>query len=116
MGALQRLRDFIVEQKIRFDWGSQFIAYMNFMLLIIVASDKIRSLFPFHIGTNTLLIAGIPIAFFFTWLFGYFLDVVVRFPQQQMRTVERRSPAMQDIIERLDRIERKQRKKKISVP
>lgn len=103
-----RLRDFVVEQKVRFDWGSQFIAYMNFMLLIIVASDKIRSLFPFHIGTDTLLVVGIPLAFFLTWLFGYFLDVVVKFPQQQMRTVERRSPAMQEIIGRLGRIERKQ--------
>ncbi len=111
MGSLQRLRDFAVEQKIRFDWGSQFIAYLNFVLLIIVASDKIRGLFPFHVGTDVLLVAGIPFAFLLTWLLGYFLDVVVKFPQQQMRTVENRSPAMQEIIERLDRIERQRKRR-----
>ncbi len=100
--ALTHTRNFFVEQKYRFDLGTQFLVYVNFSLLIITASDKIKSIIPFRI--HELLIILVPLAFIGTWIFGYFLDRVVKYPQTQSRTAEKRSPIWKDTHTKLDRI------------
>ncbi|NOZ77164.1 MAG: hypothetical protein GXO65_05755 [Euryarchaeota archaeon] len=100
MDVLKSSRDFFVEQKYRFDLGTQFLAYVNFALLIITASDKLQLVLPFRI--REMLVIFVPFAG--AWAFGYFLDRVVKFPQTQALTAERRSPTWARTQEKLDRI------------
>lgn len=100
--TLKSTRDFFTEQKYRFDLGRQFLTYVNFALLIIAASDKIQTVFPLRIREMVLLF--LPLAFLGSWVFGYFLDTVVRFPQSQMLVSESRSPHWRMTQEKLDRI------------
>jgi hypothetical protein len=102
MTILKSSRDFFVEQKYRFDLGTQFLAYVNFALLIITASDKIQVFLPFRI--REMLVFFIPLAFVGAWTFGYILDRVVKFPQTQALTAEKRSPTWARTQEKLDRI------------
>ena len=100
--VLKGSRDFFVEQKYRFDLGTHFLAYVNFSLLIIAASDKIQAFLPFRI--REMLIVFVPLAFVGAWVFGYILDRVVKFPQAQALTAEKRSPPWTRAHEKLDRI------------
>lgn len=99
---LRVTRDYFSEQKYRFDLGRQFLTYANFVLLIVAASDKIQTVIPLRI-TQLVLIA-VPLAFIGSWLFGYFLDEIVRFPQSQMLVSEKRSPHWNMTQSKLDRI------------
>jgi hypothetical protein len=100
--VLKSGRDFFTEQKYRFDLGRQFLTYVNFALLIIAASDKLQAVFPLRIREMILLF--VPLAFLGSWVFGYFLDTVVRFPQSQMMVAESRSPHWNMTQEKLDKI------------
>ena len=99
-------RGFIAEQKTRFDWGLQFLVFVNFALLVVTASDKLRTIIP--VGTDTLLLVLLPSAFFCTWLLGFFLDKYAKLPHHQSRVLGDRSPHLIEIIERLKRIEERQ--------
>ena len=108
MTFLNKIRRFIGKEKTRFDWGLQFLVFMNFALLIVTASDKLRVVFP--IGTDSLLLILLPSAFFCTWFLGYVLDKYVKLPEYQSRVVGDRSPHFVEIIERLERIEENQQR------
>ncbi|MFQ6137166.1 MAG: hypothetical protein ACE5PM_08310 [Candidatus Hydrothermarchaeales archaeon] len=99
---LIRLREFLIEQQYRFDFGKQFFAYVNFALLLIVASDKLKAIFPFRI--RDMLVIFIPLAFVGTWIFGYFLDKVLKLPARRIYMSEKRSPTWTLTQEKLDRI------------
>lgn len=100
--VLKTGRDYLTEQKYRFDLGRQFLTYVNFALLIIAASDKLKAVVPLRI--TEMVMVFVPLAFLGSWAFGYFLDVVVRFPQSQMMVAESRSPHWQMTQKKLDRI------------
>jgi hypothetical protein len=100
--TLRGTRDYFTEQKYRFDLGRQFLTYVNFVLLIVAASDKIQAVFPFRI--RELILLAVPLAFIGSWAFGYFLDSVVRFPQSQMMVSESRSPHWNMTQKKLDQI------------
>jgi hypothetical protein len=100
--TLRGTRDYFTEQKYRFDLGRQFLTYVNFVLLIVAASDKIQAVFPLRI--RELILVAVPLAFIGSWIFGYFLDAVVRFPQSQMMVSESRSPHWNMTQKKLDRI------------
>ena len=105
----KRIRNVVITQKVRFDWGMQFLVFVNFSLLVITASDKLRGILPFHLGTNQLLIVMIPLAFIGTWLFGFFLDVVVKFPQQQMNVINERNPYIMELVANTRKIHKDQK-------
>lgn len=107
---LSKLREFFFKQKYRFDLGLQFLVFINFALLIITASDKIRTIL--NLKTTELILILLPLAFIGTWLFGYFLDRVVKSPQAQERQSIGRSEAWNKLYRRLDEIERKIDKRK----
>jgi len=71
---------FFLSQKYRFDMGHQFLALINFALLVIAASDKLRYYTDIS-RTWVLVLVSVPAGFAGVWLFGYFLDRVVRYGQ-----------------------------------
>jgi hypothetical protein len=100
--TLRGTRDFFTEQKYRFDLGRQFLTYVNFILLIIAASDKLQPIL--HLRIREMVLIAVPLAFFGSWAFGYFLDRIVRFPQSQMMVSESRSPHWNMTQKKLDSI------------
>jgi hypothetical protein len=87
--TLRGTRDYFTEQKYRLDLGRQFLTYVNFILLIVAASDKLQTVLPLRI--REMLLLAVPLAFIGSWAFGYFLDQVVKFPQSQILVSESRS-------------------------
>jgi hypothetical protein len=105
---LARWREIFFSQKYRFDLGQSFLAVINFTLLIITASDKLMIFFGIP-RLRSLLVFIIPIGFLCVWLFGLFMDKVVRAGQMVERQAVRRSELWPRHNEQMDRIERRLR-------
>ncbi len=101
---LAKWREFFFAQKYRFDLGQSFLVILNFTLLIITASDKLQLFFGIP-RLRSLLIAIVPLGFIGVWMFGYFMDKVVRAPQMAERQAIRRSEVWSVHNEQMDRIE-----------
>jgi len=100
---LARWREFFFAQKYRFDLGQSFLVIVNFTLLIIAASDKLQIFFGIRL--RSLLILIVPIGFFFVWLFGFFMDKIVRAAQMSERQSVKRSELWTLHNSQMDRIE-----------
>lgn len=88
---LKGLREWFFAQKYRFDLGLQFMVFMNFALLIVTASEKLKAVFGLeHI--SELLVLLLPLGFFGAWGFGWFMDVVVKAQAQAELEAGKRSP------------------------
>lgn len=101
---LARWRQVFFAQKYRFDLGQSFLVVINFTLLIITASDKLQIFFGIP-RLRSLLIVIVPIGFIAVWLFGYFMDKVVRAAQMAERQSIKRSEVWTAHIEQMDRLE-----------
>jgi hypothetical protein len=102
---LAEWREFFFAQKYRFDLGQSFLVVVNFTLLIITASDKLKIFFG--IGRlGSLLILIVPLGFLGVWLFGYFMDKVVRAAQMAERQSMKRSEVWGKHHAQMDRIEK----------
>lgn len=102
---LAQWRETFFSQKYRFDLGQSFLAVINFTLLIITASDKLMIFFAIP-RLRSLLVFIIPIGFLGVWLFGLFMDKVVRAGQMVERQATRRSELWMRHNEQMERIER----------
>ena len=102
--TLARWREVFFTQKYRFDLGQSFLTILNFPLLIITASDKLMIFFGIE-RLRSLLVAIIPLGFLGVWLFGTFMDRVVRAAQMAERQNVRRSEVWSHHNEQMDRIE-----------
>ncbi len=102
--TLARWREVFFTQKYRFDLGQSFLTILNFMLLIITASDKLMAFFEIE-RLRSLLVVIIPLGFLGVWLFGTFMDRVVRAPQMAERQNIRRSEVWTHHNEQMDRME-----------
>jgi hypothetical protein len=103
---LSRWKWFFFSQKYRFDLGNQFLAMVNFALLIIAASDKLR----YYTGVQRawmLVAAAVPLGFLGMWLVGYFLDSVVKYGQAYNLEAVKRNPVWEEERAYLRRIEEK---------
>jgi hypothetical protein len=89
----------------RFTLGIQFITFVNFTLLIITASDKLKTLIP--LSLPVLMILMIPCGLIGMILFGTFLDVIIKYPQRQATLGNKRNPIYDDLFSQLNRIEQK---------
>ena len=85
--------------------GQSFLVVINFTLLIITASDKLQIFFGIP-RLRSLLIVIVPVGFIGVWLFGYFMDKVVRAAQMSERQSVRRSEVWTRHNEQMDRIEK----------
>lgn len=102
---LSKWKWFFFRQKYRFDLGYQFLAVMNFTLLLIAASDKLR--YYTNISRTWILVAiAVPCGFLGMWIFGLFLDKIVRYSQAYNLEASKRNPLWDEQKELLVRIER----------
>ena len=101
---LAQWREFFFAQKYRFDLGQSFLVIVNFTLLIITASDKLQIFFGIP-RLRSLLIVIVPLGFVGVWIFGYFMDKVVRAAQMSERQSMKRSEVWADHNAQMDRIE-----------
>lgn len=86
---LALLRNWAYSQKFRFERGQQFLAFVNFGLLLLIASDRLKSWgFP-----RWAVYAMIPLGFFGMWLFGWFVVEKVKGFQKDEEEALKRSPA-----------------------
>jgi hypothetical protein len=102
--ALARWREAFFTQKYRFDLGQSFLTVLNFTLLIITASDKLMVFFGVE-RLRSLLVVIVPLGFVGVWLFGTFMDRVVRAAQMAERQNVRRSEVWAKHNEQMDRLE-----------
>jgi len=101
---LARWREVFFAQKYRFDLGQSFLVILNFTLLIITASDKLQIFFGIP-RLRSLLIVIVPLGFIGVWLFGYFMDKVVRAAQMAERQSVKRSELWTRHNEQMNRME-----------
>ena len=101
---MARWREIFFSQKYRFDLGQSFLVILNFTLLIITASDKLMIFFGIP-RLRELLVVIIPIGFLGVWLFGFFMDKIVRAGQMAERQSIKRSEVWQYHNDQMDRIE-----------
>lgn len=100
-GSLARVRDWIYAQKFRFERGSQFLAFVQFALLVFVAADKLKV-----IGLPRWAVYGlIPLGFLGMWAFGWFVVEKVRGFQKDETEALKRSPAWEKHRENFERVE-----------
>lgn len=102
---LARWREVFFAQKYRFDLGQSFLVVVNFTLLIITASDKLQVFFGIP-RLRSLLILIVPLGFLGVWVFGYFMDKVVRAAQMAERQAMKRSEVWLRHNDQMDRLER----------
>jgi uncharacterized membrane protein YciS (DUF1049 family) len=101
---LAQWRESFFAQKYRFDLGQSYLVIVNFTLLIITASDKLQKFFGIP-RLSSLLVVIVPLGFISVWLFGYFMDKVVRAHQMAERQSLKRSEIWNQHMEQMDRIE-----------
>ena len=99
-----RWREIFFSQKYRFDLGQSFLVILNFTLLIITASDKLMIFFGIP-RLRELMVVIIPLGFIGVWLFGFFMDKIVRAGQMAERQSVRRSEVWHHHNNQMDRIE-----------
>ncbi len=101
---LAHWREYFFAQKYRFDLGQSFLVIVNFTLLIITASDKLSLFFGIP-RLGLLLLFIVPLGFLSVWLFGFFMDKVVRAGQMAERQAVKRSEVWNRHNEQMDRLE-----------
>ena len=101
---LSRWREFFFAQKYRFDLGQSFLVIVNFTLLIITAGDKLQIFFGIP-RLRSLIILIVPLGFLGVWIFGYFMDKVVRAAQMAERQSMKRSEVWAKHNEQMERME-----------
>jgi hypothetical protein len=99
-----RWREIFFSQKYRFDLGQSFLVILNFTLLIITASDKLMIFFGIP-RLRELLVVIIPMGFLGVWLFGFFMDKIVRAGQMAERQSVKRSEVWHHHNDQMDRVE-----------
>ena len=102
---LARWREIFFAQKYRLDLGQSFLVVVNFTLLIIASSDKLLIFFGIPRLRSLLILIG-PLGLFGVWLFGYFMDKIVKAGQMAERQAMKRSEVWLQHNEQMDRLER----------
>jgi len=108
---LARWREVFFAQKYRFDLGQSFLVILNFTLLIITASDKLMIFFGIP-RLRELMVVIIPLCFLGVWIFGFFMDKIVRAGQMAERQLVKRSEVWNRHNEQMDRMEEQMRELK----
>ena len=100
--AIRRL----LEQRFRLSLGQQFLAYINFVLLVLAASRELKWILGVE-STAALVSIMVPLAFFGLWAFGYAMDKYFKMPEIDEAEYIKRSPAWQEVLGTLRALERR---------
>lgn len=103
---LFNLREDFFAQKYRFDLGMQFMAFINFALLIVASSDKLK-IWTGIDDTRTLILLAVPGAFVLVWLLGFILDVLVKYQYMQETVAVKRSPLWNKVFDGIEQLDEK---------
>ena len=104
--VVKKARDFAAEQWWRFLLGLQMLTLVNFTLLVITASDKLKVVIPVEY-TSELVFIMVPLGLIGAWFVGMILEKYIKFPQAQERAAKKRSPTWNENFEKLDKISAK---------
>lgn len=102
---LCKLRNGFALAKFQFDIGNNFLILVNFSLLVIAASAQIQKIW--NIPAINILIIIIPAAFLGTWLFGWFMDRIVKYQTEYYRQSNARVPQFKEIKEMISVLDKK---------
>lgn len=100
------LKKFVFAQKYRFDLGYQFMAILNFTLLLISTSEKLKSKLGID-QTWVFVVLSVLCGLGCVWMFGYFLDKVIRYSQSYSNELASRNPNWWIQMRAIQRIEKK---------
>lgn len=98
-----KIRDWVIEQYYRILISLSLLTIVNFILLVIAVSDKLKVFLPFD--TLGIILIMVPTGILLVWLIGYVLDTKIKYMQQFYRTQTNRNPPILEILERIRRIE-----------
>ena len=101
---LTKLRDKLVRLKFFMDIGISFLTIINFALLVVTASDKLRNIIP--VGTWTLVFILVPAAFILVISFGWFLDRIVNYQSSYYKIQTDRVPQTIEMLGRIRNMEK----------
>lgn len=102
------MKKWLLEQKYILDMGFQLWPLVNFALLIIATSDKLKSWLGLS-STLVLLVIAIPSAFVAVWAFGKVLDRN-RYMEEYIEAQSRRNPNWEKSVEYFEAILREVKK------
>lgn len=102
---MKRLTKRFVRLHYYFSTGYQFLALVNFALLVVLAADKLAAFFG-GVSPAFLALAAIPTAFFGMILLGYFLDSYLHYTQLSILEKESRNPTYLEMKRKVDAIHR----------
>lgn len=97
-------RNWMVGQLYRYFLGISFLTIVNFVLLTITASEKVKHLLPFELNMSVIVFLLVPLAFVGVWVFGFFMERYVKYPQNQEKEMLKRSPNWSNVHRKLDEI------------
>ena len=101
--VIKKARDFAAEQWWRFLLGLQMLTLVNFTLLVVTASDKLKVIIPVEY-TSELVFILVPLGLLGAWFVGMILEKYIKFPQAQERASTQRSPTWNETFRRFDEI------------
>jgi len=99
----KEIRSFLARQYIRFLLAVNILSLVNFILIALMASDKLKSLFNID-TTFTFLLFFIPSTFITVWLVGYILDKYARFQEAINKETTDRIPQIVEMQKQLEEI------------
>lgn len=88
---------FLVLAKYRFDLGQGFLAIINFIFVIIAASDKLSTFT--HLSARWTLIVFVPLSILLVWSLGYILDKL-KFIEAYQEECNNRNKMLKDILDK----------------
>lgn len=100
-----KLRDGFALAKFQFDIGNNFLVFVNFSLLVIAASGQIQKVWP--ISTVAIWSIIIPVSFFGAWLFGWFMDKIVKYQTAYYKHSNDRVPQFAEIKDMISALDKK---------
>ena len=100
LDLLRSIRRWTWSQKYRFQLGQQWLIFASFGLLLITVAKSLG------LRAGSVLVIAIPLGFLCMWLWGWFLDVVVKQGQQDEQEIIRRSKIWPIQVEHMEETKR----------
>jgi len=101
---IREFRNWVAYQKWTFDTGLFLLTLINFILLVMVNSNKIAQFF--NISELSAVILSVPAGFLFIWIFG-FICVKTGFKREMKRAEVEQNPLVVETLQIVRRLEKR---------